>query len=167
MPMKLIVGICKKIGQPDYSSFGASCKVEVELDKSLEISDEASFQDHVKRAFNACREAVEEELSQQQSAPASNQVETSPSFQSDQFQRQASNGRSGNPASEKQLKYLRQLAGEIRGLGARKLDSLAQKMFEKPVAAISSLDASGLIDTLKAIKSGEVDLNAALNGATV
>ena len=36
---------------------------------------------------------------------------------------------------------------------------------DKPVTDITALDASGLIDTLKAIKAGEIDLNHALNGA--
>src|SRR4051794_4003128 len=62
MPLKLNVGIFKKIGQPGYSSLGASCNVEVELDQSLLFDNFEAFQERVKNAYMACREAVAQEL---------------------------------------------------------------------------------------------------------
>ena len=34
MPLKLNVGVSRKVGLPDYGSVGASCNVEVELDST-------------------------------------------------------------------------------------------------------------------------------------
>jgi hypothetical protein len=170
MPMKLNVGICRKIGQPDFGSYGASCYVEVELDKTLVISDQDSFQDHVQQVFAACRQAVHDELVRQHKSDQANGQDTpsGPPVQSGQNtmpRTNGRNGRNGHQATEKQQGYLQQLAGGIHGLGTRKLEKLTDRMFGKPVAALTSLDASGLIDTLKDIKAGEIDLSAALNGA--
>ena len=68
MPMKLNVGLCKKVGQPDYGSVGASCHVELELEGSLLQNDPDAFHRHVRTAFVACAQAVNEELARHSDA---------------------------------------------------------------------------------------------------
>ncbi len=179
MPLKLNVGLSKKVGLPDYGSLGASCHVEVELESSLLQQDLQAFQQHVRRAYVACAQAVNDELARQQSPNSSapgqpSSQETSRAAAPDNSHASQNNGNGtagngangGHPASQKQLDFIQQLARQIRGLGVRRLDALTEKMFGKPLAALTSLDASSLIDMLKAIKEGRVDLEAALNGAT-
>jgi hypothetical protein len=163
MPLKLNVGLSKKVGQPEYSSLGASCHVEVVLDQSLVFDDLDDFHERVNQVFAACRQAVQDELARQQVVAhvqdAAGQAKSTAPAASQ------SNGHNGHRASQKQLDYAQQLAGQIRGLGIRRLESLATRMFNKPLAELSSLDASGLIDVLKDIKAGRIDLAAALSEA--
>ena len=164
MPLKLNVGLSKKVGQPDYGSLGASCQVELELDGSLLQHDQEAFHRHVRNAFVACQQAVNDELARNQQGD-NGKTPVIDTHRSPAAGPQG-NGSNGHRASQKQLDYIRQLSGQIRGLGVRRLDTLANKMFGKPMADLSSLDASGLIDTMKAIKAGEISLDTALNGAT-
>ena len=166
MPLKLNVGLSRKIGQPDYGSLGASCHLEVELDQSLVFYDLDGLHERIQNLFAACRQAVTEELAHQQDAGS----ESRPSNRNSEAvaggpSNNSSADHSGHRASQKQLDYAQQLAGQIRGLGVRRLEAVAQKMFSKPLADLSSLDASGLIDVLKEIKSGKLDLAAAIHGA--
>lgn len=167
MPMKLSVGLSKKIGLPDYGSLGASCHVELELDQTLISSDLDGFHERVRRTFAACRQAVEDELTASRAVRANNKSngKSDAPARSDQSRGNGSSNGNGQRASQKQIDYAQQIAGQIKGLGVRRLEALSQKMFSKPLADLSSLDASGLIDALKEIKSGAIDLAAAMNGA--
>jgi hypothetical protein len=70
MSMKLNVGVSKKLGMPGYSSIGASCHVEVELDPNLLQGDLTVFHERVRSAYEACHHAVLDELTRLQSLPA-------------------------------------------------------------------------------------------------
>ena len=62
MSIKLNVSFSKKLGQPDYSSLGASCSVETEIDGTLAQGDLHAFQANAERLYSACAQAVETEL---------------------------------------------------------------------------------------------------------
>ena len=171
MPMKLNVGLSKKVGLPDYGSLGASCHIEFELNNSLLDGGPSGFQAEAQRAFAACRQAVDDELARHSTHDDGQEPEQTPAPKNGNARGAAhANGTqpAGSPAhraSSKQLSYIEQLAGEIRDLGARRLEGLAQQMFNKPLADLSSLDASTLIDTLKQVKQGKINLDAATKGA--
>src|SRR5260370_32772744 len=70
MPLKLNVGVSRKLGLPDYCSAGASCNIEVELDSGLLQHDLGAFHAEVRGAFIAARQAVDDELVRLQAQPA-------------------------------------------------------------------------------------------------
>ena len=173
MAMKITAGVGRKIGQPEFSSISASCHVEFEADQSL-LNDQSGFQQRVRAAFTACRDAVAEELARHQALASSNDANGSQGRADTPTGSAAAprtgNGRpngNGHRISEKQLTFIRQLAGSIKGLGVRRLDAIANKMFGgKALADLSSLDGSSLIDTLKSIKEGKINLDSVLEGTT-
>lgn len=182
MPLTLNVGISKKLGLPDYGSVGATCYVTVELDGALLSQDVDGFHRHVQNAYVACAQAVNDELARHKPSDGgggnghANRVSGTGNTDGNGQNggSRAATGANGNGAgttghraSEKQVNYVNQLARSIRGLGVRRLETLTAKMFGKPLADLTSFDASSLIDTLKAIKEGRVSLDAALsNGAS-
>ncbi len=62
MPLKLNVGVSRKVGLPDYGSVGASCNVEVELDSTLIDRDLDAFHTRVRSVYVAAHQAVHDEL---------------------------------------------------------------------------------------------------------
>jgi hypothetical protein len=174
MPLTVNVGYSQKLGRPDFGSVGASCHVECELDGRLAFDDPEEFQSKVRQLYAACLEAVQSQLSQHQSgsadvtsAPRNGARKSSKETRSNgpAKSKSAPNGSANHGASSRQMEYLHQLARQIDGLGGRRLEALAQQICGKPLASLSSFDASSLIDTLKAIKSGKLDVEGALQGA--
>jgi hypothetical protein len=61
MPLKLNIGLSRKIGEANYSSRGASVNVEMELESAL-VQEPDKFQARIKQLFGMARSAVDEEL---------------------------------------------------------------------------------------------------------
>jgi hypothetical protein len=181
MPLRLNVGLTKKIGLPAYGSIGATCHVEVELDAGL-LHDPDNFQRHVRHAYAVCSQAIADELSRQTASQSatpethaappvtSSSAPTSSPAAPVSIPRVHGNGNgssngNGHQASAKQLEYVSQLARQIKGLGVRRLEAMTVRMFNKPLVSLTSLEASSLIDTLKSAKSGDVNLDDIFSGA--
>lgn len=62
MPIKLNVGVSRKVGLPDYGSVGASCNLEMELDAGLLEKDLDGFHARIRAAYVAAHQAVHDEL---------------------------------------------------------------------------------------------------------
>ncbi len=72
MPLKLNVGLSRKLGRPQYSSVGAQCHMEVELPGSLLEDDLDGLHRHIRGVYTACRQAVQDELARYQAAAGGN-----------------------------------------------------------------------------------------------
>ena len=193
MPLKLNVGLSKKVGLPDYGSMGASCHVELEVDGTLLQQDLDRFHQHVQRAFVACRQAVQDELARHGSQvvdPNGHESQHSAAQASSNGryparERAASNGQahghsdgdrsaSGNSrsrprlskqATRNQLEYASELAERIHGVGLARLDDLTERMFGKSLSNLSKLEASNLIATLRDMEAGKIAPQAVFGGA--
>lgn len=55
------VGIAKKIGMPNYGSFGAECAFDVHLDLGV-LADNERFSNTIREAYKKCMDAVEEQI---------------------------------------------------------------------------------------------------------
>jgi hypothetical protein len=67
--MRLTIGVSKKVGLPEFSSVGASCGLELELEAGL-LDDLEAFHERAHDAYVACHQAVFDELSRLAGAAA-------------------------------------------------------------------------------------------------
>ena len=163
--LKLNIGFNRKVGEANYGSRGASVNLEIEVESGL-VREPEKLQAKIDYLFRQAKASVDAQLNGNgQAEPAANA--STPNHNGNGHAPASTNGNGhtngSHRASEKQMNFVNQLARGIRGLGIRRLESLTDRMFGKPLADLSSFEASSLIDQLKAIKEGRVSLDAALN----
>ena len=150
MPLKLTVGLSKKVGLPNYGSLGATCGLEVELPNQVLHTDPEAFERQVHDAFAACAQAVQDELDRHRPPQAhlSSNGHRDPDAPVDVVDRRdAVNGPRQRPATGSQVRALWTICGR-RDLD---LEGLVGERFgvDGP-EGLSVAEASRLIDELQA-----------------
>ncbi|OAI48658.1 hypothetical protein AYO44_06760 [Planctomycetaceae bacterium SCGC AG-212-F19] len=156
MPLKLNVGLSRKLGEPNYGSRGASVNLEMELEAAL-VNEPLKLRHRITQLFNIVRSAVADE----QKNGGSNGHEQGNGNGTTAPQH---NPRVVRPVSPNQLKAIHVLArkGNVdlgrllqEQCGARRLEDL------------TLLQASMIIDALKNMtRPGEPSTAPGVNGET-
>jgi hypothetical protein len=151
MPLKLNIGLSKKVGLPDYGSLGASCHVEFELDSALIQNDLETFHRHVRNAYVACAQAVNDELARHNGRAAGGETRSGNGSIGNGQQ----NGRrrtAGRKATVSQVRAIHAIA-DRQGV---EITALLHSRFgtDRP-EDLSITEASGLIDELKSTAGGQ------------
>ena len=61
MPLKLNVGLSRKVGEANYGSRGATVNLEIELESSL-VSQPDQLHDRIRQLFRLAKSSVDDEL---------------------------------------------------------------------------------------------------------
>ncbi len=183
--LKLHAGVSKKIGLPGFSSASASCTIEAELDSSL-LNDGDGFQVVVKRAYQSCEKAVQDQIArltgtgthdiepgirESHAQPVAHEVievRTSPAItgatitaQSRTPSHRTQTQTSPRPATASQVKAIRAIASR------RRIDlvGLLRERFGLQTAdELGIRQASELIDELKSDDQDGASVNGHTNG---
>ena len=148
MPLKLNVGLSRKVGEARYGSRGASVNVEVEVE-SLLVRQPQQLQKKLRYLFRLAQQAVDEQLSRSE-RPATATAAAAPS-----------NGRCAEPtgrSSERSSELRSATPGQLRAIRAlveqqdRNLQAtLSERFSVQRVEDLTVRQASRLIDDLKSL----------------
>jgi hypothetical protein len=156
MPLRLNVGVSKKLGLPAYSSVGASCNLDLEIESGL-LHDPAGFRDQVRDAFDAAQQAVDDELARLQAGGDPGESREALATNGHHNGIHTTNGkptprlathpaRIGKPATPSQVRAIISIARRHHA----DLDGLLCDLGVTRPEELSLADASRLIDQLKA-----------------
>ena len=146
MPVKLNIGLSRKVGEANYGSRGASVNLEVELDSGI-ISDHQRFQERVRALYAQARQSINAELDLPTEGPAIEQPVAQRNGHAPAHNGNGSQGRQeGGSATQSQVRAIFAIARRNR-LDPKNL-VLERFGLERP-EDLSIRDASSLIDDLK------------------
>ena len=151
MPIKLNVGLSRKVGEANYGSRGASINLEMEVDTSV-AADPSQLQTYIHNVFDLVRTALEQELRGRVVTTANvTPAALARVLRSRNTSRQP-NGRAQRPATTAQSAALRRLADQ----GQMDLPGFLQERYgvDRP-EALTVAQASQAIDALKESLSKE------------
>ena len=161
MPMTLNVGLCRKVGEANFGSRGATVNFAVEIEAS-HLREPEQLREKIRYLFGLAREAVAEELNGHDPHAANGHTVNGHAAdgQNGNAGQRPTNGRS---ATASQVRAIHAIANQKR----IDLDQLLKERFQ--VARSEDLgigQASELIDELKAGGNGKVNdkVNGSSNG---
>ena len=144
MAVTITVGFSRKVGEPNYSSRGASLHMEVELDRSA-LDDPERFRAEVEGIFERAREAVDQEL-RQETSPSSESG--GPSGDPSDAEHQNGSRTAPRPVTPNQMRAIQTIA-RYRPVV---LSQLLHSCFGgRTLEELSIVEASSLIDQLKSM----------------
>ena len=167
MPMKLNVGLSRKVGEANYGSRGATVNLELEVDSTL-ASEPERLQERIRELFGFAKMSIDEELQSAPTQPASD-AQRSNGRASDNTRQPHASGRNGAsrsatngyrsngngrqpannppPATASQVRALHAITNRL-GLD---LEDVVQDRFNISDATVLTVaEASQLIDELNA-----------------
>ena len=157
MPLKLNIGLSRKVGEANYGSRGASINVELEVDSSL-VTEPAKLRERIRQLFGLVRTSLAEELnggngSNHPAPQDSSGQETKPRTPVVGNNRPTSQRTTGpRPATQSQVKAIYAIARSQR------LDLtpfLLERFQVRRPDDLTIRDASQVIDELKSTENRE------------
>ena len=146
MPLKLNIGLSRKVGEANYGSRGASVNVEVEVDSSL-VTEPGKLQERIRQLFGLVRTSLAEELN----GNGNGHPSTPSNSASQQTNGTAANASTGNaPRSRKATQSQGKAIFAIcrnRGLDMKRL--LQERFKVSNTSELTIEQASKFIDELK------------------
>ncbi len=167
MPLKTNIGVSRKVADNNYGSRGASVNLEVELDSTL-INEPERFHDRIRQVFRLAQQAIDEELDRQQGNGTANHATNGattarlPSRRTTAATATVMPRRTATPrmaiATARPATPRRKSSWAMPGNSPRASRASASAIWKRSPrrcttslwSALTTLDASGLIDTLKA-----------------
>jgi hypothetical protein len=145
MPLKVNVGLTRKVGEANYGSRGASVNLELELDGSL-VNEPAKLRDKITQAFSLARTSLDAELNG--AAGNGHAPSNGKSNGAAAAQPATKTATKARPATQSQVKAIHRIA-EQRG---HNLDHILRERFQvsRP-EELSITEASAAIDYLKSL----------------